>query len=91
MKLGKPATLTFKITDPVTNEPVKGLKDVQVLVVEPPGVWQTRLWAKEAGDGLYEVTQDFPEVGLYRVMLQVESRGVRFNHLPFVSVPVNKE
>jgi YVTN family beta-propeller protein len=91
LKLGKPATLTFKITDPVTNEPVKGLKDVQVLIVEPPGVWQTRLWAKEAGEGLYEVTQDFPESGLYRVMLQVESRGVMFNHLPFVSVPVNKE
>jgi len=91
MKLGRAAELTFKISDPATGQPVKGLEDIQVLIVQPPGIWQMRLWAKEIGEGLYQVTQQFPEAGLYKVSLRVESLGVKFNDLPVVSVPVVKE
>ena len=80
--------LRFKITEPATGRPVVGLTDVQVLVFEPPGIWQQRQWAKEVGEGVYEVTQTFPREGLYKVMLRVSSRGTSYADLPFVTVTI---
>lgn len=85
---GKAATLKFKIKDSVTGQPIKGLKDVQVLVFEPPGVWHQRSRAAETEDGVYEVTQVFPSVALYNVMVGIASRGVTFADLPLTIVPV---
>ncbi|HEX6184200.1 MAG TPA: YncE family protein [Pyrinomonadaceae bacterium] len=81
-------TLKFKITDATTGAAVVGLKDVGVLVFEPPGIWQQRQYAREVGEGFYEVTQTFPRAGLYNVMLRVPSRGVTYADLPFTSVIV---
>ncbi|MCA1592994.1 MAG: hypothetical protein LC754_10165 [Acidobacteria bacterium] len=88
---GQPATLRFKITDPVTKQPLTGLADVHVLVFQPPGIWQMRQWAKEVGEGIYEVTQVFPGVGAYRVMTEVRSRDVRFADLHFTPVAVSDD
>jgi hypothetical protein len=90
-KLGQTASLRFKIIDPVTGQAVTRLKDVQVLVFEPPGVWQQRQWAEEVGEGVYEIKQSFPHVGLYRVMVRIASRGVDFRDLPFTEVPAVNE
>jgi YVTN family beta-propeller protein len=87
-KPGEPARLSFKIMDSITKEPVAGLGDVHVLAYEPPGVWQQRQFAKEVGGGVYEVTQIFPEAGLFRLMIAVESKGVRFVDLPYTDVAV---
>ena len=87
-KPGEASPLRFKITDPVTKQAVTGLEDVQVLIFEPPGIWQQRLWAKEVGDGVYEAAQVFPRAVVYNVMVQVESRGVRFADLPYAAVTV---
>ncbi|HEX8844758.1 MAG TPA: FixH family protein [Pyrinomonadaceae bacterium] len=81
-------SLRFKITDLLTKQPVAGLDDVQVLVFEPPGIWQQRQWAKDVGGGVYEVTQTFPRAGLYHVMLRVASRNVAYADLPFTAVSV---
>ncbi|HLL75604.1 MAG TPA: cytochrome D1 domain-containing protein [Pyrinomonadaceae bacterium] len=81
-------TLKFKITDPATGAGLVGLKDVGVLVFEPPGIWQQRQYARELGDGFYEVSQIFPRAGLYNVMLRVPSRGVTYADLPYTSVVV---
>ena len=85
------AQLRFKLTDPATGQPLKGLKDVRVLVFEPPGVWQQRQWAKEIGEGVYEVMQVFPRAALYDVMVSVPSRGLGFADLPFTPVTVIKD
>ena len=87
-KAGEETKLTFRILDSVTKQPVVGLGDVQVLVFEPPGVWQQRQWAKEVDKGVYETTQVFPRDGLYYVMLRVKSRGIWFNDLAYTPVPV---
>ena len=87
-KPGEPVKLRFKIVDSITKEPIVGLVDVQVLTFEPPGVWQERQFAKEVGGGVYEITQVFPEVGHYRVMLAVQSKGVRFVDTPYTGVAV---
>jgi len=67
---------------------VTGLRDVHILVFEPPGIWQQRQFAREVERGVYEVSQVFPESGLYRVMVQVESKGVRYVDLPYTEVGV---
>ncbi|HJQ70438.1 MAG TPA: YncE family protein [Blastocatellia bacterium] len=81
-KAGEVVGLRFKLTDSVTSQPLTGLRDVQVLAFEPPGVWQQRQWARDLGDGLYEVMQTFPRAGLYNILLRVGSRGARFADLP---------
>lgn len=88
---GKAVTLQFKITDSVTRLPVEGLKDVQVLVFQPPGVWHQRSVAAEKGGGVYEVTQVFPEAALYNVMVGIGSRGVTFADLPLTAVRVKSD
>jgi hypothetical protein len=85
-KPGASVPLKLKLTDSVTGEPLRGLGDVQVLVFEPPGVWQQRQWAKEVGAGEYEITQVFPHAGVFNVMVRVGSRGVTFADLPFTPV-----
>jgi YVTN family beta-propeller protein len=87
-RAGEPVTLRFRLSDPATGGPLKGLQDVQVLAFEPPGIWQQRQWAKEVGEGEYEVTQTFPRPGLYKVMVRTASRGVTFADLPATPVPV---
>ncbi len=80
--------LRFKITDPATGKPVSGLDDVQVLVFEPPGIWQQRQYAKEVEAGVYEITQTFPRDAVYNVMVRVSSRGIDYADLPFTAVQV---
>jgi YVTN family beta-propeller protein len=90
-KPGETASLKFRVTDPVTKKPITGLKDVEVLIFEPPGIWQQRQWAKEVEDGLYEISQVFPHAGLYNVLVRVATRGVRFSDLPYTAVQVVNE
>jgi hypothetical protein len=85
---GAGVPLRFKITDSISKQPITGLEDVQILVFEPPGVWQQRQWAKEVGAGEYEIAQVFPRAGVYNVMVRVSSRGVTFADLPFTPVLV---
>ncbi|HEY6332004.1 MAG TPA: YncE family protein [Blastocatellia bacterium] len=87
-RVGEPVDLAFKITDSATKQPVTGLRDVQILIAEPPGIWETHLIAKEASPGVYKVNQAFPAASVYKVMVQVLSRGVKFHNLPFMNVPV---
>lgn len=87
-KSGAGVPLKLKLTDSITGQPIVGLGDVQVLVFEPPGVWQQRQWAKEVGAGEYEITQVFPHAGIFNVMVRVGSRGVSFADLPFTQVVV---
>jgi YVTN family beta-propeller protein len=82
--------LRFKLTDPATKQPLKGLADVQVLVFEPPGIWQQRQFAKELEPGVYEIKQAFPREGIYNVMVRVSSRGASYVDLPMASVKVLK-
>jgi YVTN family beta-propeller protein len=85
---GAGVPLRLKLTDSISKQPVAGLEDVQILVFEPPGVYQQRQWAKEVAAGEYEITQVFPRAGVYNVMVRVASRGITFADLPFTPVVV---
>jgi YVTN family beta-propeller protein len=86
----RPYTLRFRVKDTTTGAPVNGLMDVQVLVFQPPGIWQQRQWAKDLGGGLYEVTQTFPQASMFSVMFNVASRGVSYRDLPATDVAVTE-
>jgi YVTN family beta-propeller protein len=90
-KPGEAVTLKFKISDAITKQALAGLKDIQILIFEPPGIWQKRVFAKEVGAGIYEVTETFPHVGMFRVMTRIQSRGVSFADQPFTAVPIINE
>lgn len=87
-KPNEPATLRFRVTDAATKQPVAGLKDVLVMVFEPPGLWQARQWAKEVERGVYEVTQVFPRTAYYTATVAVASRGIRFSRATASTVKV---
>jgi hypothetical protein len=89
LQVGDAVKLRFKITDGLNGQPLDGLSDVQVLIFEPPGIWQERLWAKAGEAGVYEVTQVFPRAGVYNVLVSIASRGLRFGDLPFTAIGVN--
>ncbi len=74
-----PIQVPFKIINASTSQPVTGLKDVQVLILEPPGTWHQRLLAKETEKGTYEVIQRFPHSGLYIISVQIPSQGIGFS------------
>ena len=73
-----PTALTFTLIDAQTKQPISGLRDVQVLVFEPPGSWQQRHHAREVEPGRYTVMQSFPHAGEYRVMVQTVSGHLRY-------------
>lgn len=85
---GRPAQLSFRIVDAESRQPVSGLKDVRLLAIEPPGNWQQRKWARDAGGGVYRVEWIFPHAGVYQVGVSVASRALGFADLPFTAVPV---
>ncbi|MEP6878603.1 MAG: YncE family protein [Nitrosospira sp.] len=75
-------TLRFRIVDSSDMQAVTGLKDVQALVFEPPGLWQQRRSVKDVGDGIYALELVFPHTGLFKVMLSISSRGISHTKLP---------
>ena len=83
-----PASLSFDLLDAITQEPIAGLHDVQVLIFEPPGTWQQRRWAQEERAGRYVITQLFPHAGEYRLLVQSPSRHLRFADTPPVLLTV---
>lgn len=83
-------TLDFRIMDSVTKQPISGLKDVQALVFEPPGEWQQRRRLEETDDGIYSFKQSFPHAGSYQLLLEIPSRGVRYNDSQPIMLYVGK-
>lgn len=83
-----PIRLKFKLTDRVSKMPIIGLKDAQVLIFEPPGVWQQRHMALELGDGVYTIDQTFPHAGFYNLMIAVKSLGINYVDLQMSGISV---
>jgi YVTN family beta-propeller protein len=82
--VGQEVPVRFRLTDPKTGAPKPGIGDARVLTFLVPGIWQQRHWAKDLGEGLYEVRFQPPEPGLYYVFLEVASAGMPFQKNPFL-------
>lgn len=91
IRVGENVRLQLKATDPTTNQPKMGLKDVHVLISLAPGTWQNRDWAQSIGDGIYEVTFTVLQPGVYYIFFECPSLRVRFNQLPYLILQATKE
>jgi DNA-binding beta-propeller fold protein YncE len=78
--------IRFKLTDTETRKSRSGLKDVGVLVFLSPGIWQERQIARSLGDGVYEVTVNVPEAGVYLVFVKSASQRVPYRQLPYLTL-----
>jgi YVTN family beta-propeller protein len=85
---GEEAKIRFRLLDTQTRKPNSDLKDVGVLVFLSPGMWQTRQIAHSVGDGVYEVSVNVPETGVYLVFVESPSKRVAYRELPYLSLRV---
>lgn len=75
----------FRLTDIQTKRPVAA-KDVGVLVFLSPGIWQERNIARSLGDGIYEITINVPETGVYLLFVESPSQRLRYRDLPYLTL-----
>lgn len=73
--VGTPTTLRFELRDRQTGELKRDLADVVVLATLAPGIWQSRIPARPAGDG-YELDLTPPEAGVYYFFVESASARV---------------
>ena len=75
----------FRLTDTRTKRPIAA-KDVGVLVCLSPGIWQERNIARSLGDGIYEITINVPETGVYLLFVESPSQRLRYRDLPYLTL-----
>lgn len=85
---GKKQTLKIRLADASSRVPIKALKDVQLLIFEPPGAWQRRLTMKALDDGIYEASQTFPHAGTYNLLVSAPSRALGFSSQSQIQIVV---
>ena len=76
VETGAATTLEFKLTDPRTGKLLTGIADLQVLAFLAPGIWQTRLAAKQIGEGVYSANFVPPRDGVYYIHVSSRSLGL---------------
>jgi DNA-binding beta-propeller fold protein YncE len=78
--------IRFKLTEREKKRARSGLKDVGVLVFLSPGTWSQRQLARSVGDGIYEVTVNVPEAGVYMVFVESPSQRLPYRQLPYLTL-----
>lgn len=86
---GEDYKIRFRLTDTETKRPASALKDVGVLVFLPPGSWQQRQIARPLDDGIYEITLNVPESGVYLLFVESPSKRVQYRQLPYLTLHAN--
>ena len=79
--VGQSYTLRFKLIDGITGDAKPNLNDLSVLVYLAPGIWQERMAAKPAGNGIYEMSFVPPQPGVYYVHFRIPSMDVPFSQI----------
>ena len=83
------ATADYKVRFRLTGAQTKrgvALKDVGVLVFLSPGTWQQRQIARPLGDGVYEITINVPETGVYLLFVESPSQRLKYRDLPYLTL-----
>lgn len=89
--VGEESKIRFRLHDTKTNKPNSKLDDVGVLVFLSPGMWQERKIARAVGDGVYEVSVNLPETGVYLVFVESPSQRVVYRELPYMTLQATME
>ncbi|MEK8052501.1 hypothetical protein AACH10_19770 [Ideonella sp. DXS22W] len=77
-RAGQPLAVRVELRDGDSGQPLTGLGDVQLMLLELPGLAQRRAFAAEEAPGVYRLVDTLPREGRWRVALQVASRGLSF-------------
>ena len=86
LSTGEEHKIRFRLFDRKSNKPNGELKDVGVLVFLSPGVWQQRQIARSLVDGVYEISVNLPETGVYLVFVESPSQRVQYRELPYLTL-----
>lgn len=89
--VGKEFRLQFKVTDPSSDEPLKGIRDFIVQTTVTPGGQFDRYRAKHIADGVYEVNFTVRSPGAYYITLAVPSMKVDARKLPHLILRATEE
>ncbi|MEE8350347.1 MAG: cytochrome D1 [Acidobacteriota bacterium] len=91
LQVGETVTLTFKLSDPTTQEPLKAVPDLRILTFAAPGIWQKRHRVQESGEGVYQLHFAPPTPGVYYVFAASQSLGLTYNKSPFLTLRVKEQ
>ncbi|UTG93919.1 YncE family protein [Geobacter sulfurreducens] len=82
VEAGRESVVRFRVTDPVTHEPVADLRDLIVVTsLVPTGAWRQQLVSRPVGNGIYEVTFTARKVGIYSFNFAIPSLKVKLYQL----------
>ncbi|ACB34891.1 40-residue YVTN family beta-propeller repeat protein [Leptothrix cholodnii SP-6] len=88
IRTGRDWELQIRLTDAQSGAAVTGVRDLQLMVLERPGLSQQRQFAQEREPGVYVVRQRFPRPGVWRLMVQSVSQRLSFDRSPLLDQAV---
>jgi YVTN family beta-propeller protein len=83
---GGSASVSFRLSDPVTGESLPDIADLTVLYYRSDGRGRTEVPAKPLGDGRYQAEVKVDSVATYYVFVGSRSKGLKYTDLPFASL-----
>ncbi|PYQ28029.1 MAG: hypothetical protein DMF56_17970 [Acidobacteria bacterium] len=87
-RAGAPAQLRFRITDVSTHQ-TRAAGEVEIVVMEAPGVWQRRTTAMPSQDGTYAIEITPPSAGTYYAWIASAAAGLPINNPYFIRFEVD--
>jgi DNA-binding beta-propeller fold protein YncE len=88
IRLGDTIPVRVKAVDGVTGRALTGIRDMELLSFQPPGLAQQRTLLVEAADGMYQTQLRPSPPGNYLLMLRAPSLKLDFDALPPRSLKV---
>lgn len=85
LAVGEDYKVRFRLSDDQTKRPITA-KDVGVLAFLSPGMWQQREIARSLGDGIYEITINVPDPGVYLLFVESRSQRIHYRDLPYLTL-----
>jgi YVTN family beta-propeller protein len=83
---GQSQSVQFVLRNASDKTPAAGVPDVTILYYQGDGRGRQVRPAKAVGDGVYEVTLDFPTTGTYYIFVGAPSRELDYTDLAFLSL-----
>lgn len=81
--------IEIELTDRSSGQPIAGVADLQLMVLELPGLSQERVFLRETEPGRYQVSQRFRNPGRWRIGVQSQARGLSFDPAASLDVRVS--
>jgi hypothetical protein len=85
---GVPAQIRFRVADAATRL-TRDAGEVEVVVMEAPGIWQRRMNAMPSQDGTYAIQVTPPSAGTYYVWIASAAAGLPINNSHFIRFEVD--